>query len=143
MVSMISKLLTAVQVSLVKVRTFALYNCMQLYNYQCLLLICFYSLDPEQKDCLIEVIEKLLKDKTTVRNYLKPEMESLHVPSCVFIYLHDVIVLIAFTALNQEKRRAKTRNLFLNNCSQNVIHVYVIFSRILQRTLQYSVCPLA
>ena len=27
--------------------------------------ICF-SLDPEQKECLIEVIEKLLKDKTTV-----------------------------------------------------------------------------
>ena len=26
------------------------------------------SLDPEQKDYLIEVIEKLLKDKTTVRN---------------------------------------------------------------------------
>lgn len=80
-------------------------------------IICFYSLDPEQKDCLIEVIEKLLKDKTTVRNYLKPEKESLHVSSCVFIYLHDVILLIAFTALNQEKRRARTRNLFLNNCS--------------------------
>lgn len=31
----------------------------------------FSSLDPEQKDCLIEVIDKLLKDKTTVRNFAK------------------------------------------------------------------------
>ena len=54
-------------------------------------IICFYSLDPEQKDCLIEVIEKLLKDKTTVRNYLKSEMEWLHVPGCVFIYMHDLM----------------------------------------------------
>ena len=30
-----------------------------------------FSLDPEQKDILIEVIEKLLADKTTVRNILK------------------------------------------------------------------------
>lgn len=29
----------------------------------------FSSLDPEQKDYLIEVIEKLLKDKTTVKNF--------------------------------------------------------------------------
>lgn len=29
----------------------------------------FSSLDPEQKDSLIEVIEKLLKDKTTVKNF--------------------------------------------------------------------------
>lgn len=37
-----------------------------------LLLSClplFSSLDPEQKDYLIEVIEKLLKDKTTVKNF--------------------------------------------------------------------------
>jgi len=34
--------------------------------YLCIL--CFVcSLDPEQKDMLIEVIEKLLADKTTVR----------------------------------------------------------------------------
>jgi len=31
-----------------------------------LLLCAFHSLDPEQKDILIEVIEKLLADKTTV-----------------------------------------------------------------------------
>jgi hypothetical protein len=28
------------------------------------------SLDPEQKDQLVEVIEKLLKDQTTVRHFL-------------------------------------------------------------------------
>lgn len=56
------------------------------YNY-----VLIYSLDPEQKDCLIEVIEKLLKDKTTVRNYFKPEMEWLHVASCVLVYLHYLI----------------------------------------------------
>ena len=28
-----------------------------------------YSLDPEHKDQLVEVIEKLLKDQTTVRKY--------------------------------------------------------------------------
>ena len=34
----------------------------------------FSSLDPEQKDCLIEVIEKLLKDKTTVRIEQSPRV---------------------------------------------------------------------
>ena len=28
-----------------------------------------YSLDPEQKDQLVEIIEKLLKDQTTVSDY--------------------------------------------------------------------------
>lgn len=36
-------------------------------SFSCLSL--FSSLDPEQKDYLIEVIEKLLKDKTTVKNF--------------------------------------------------------------------------
>lgn len=36
--------------------------------FEILILKCFvHSLDPEQKDQLIEVIEKLLTDKTTVR----------------------------------------------------------------------------
>ena len=37
-------------------------NCTVWLLYSCVL----YSLDPEQKDILIEVIEKLLADKTTV-----------------------------------------------------------------------------
>ena len=36
------------------------------------------SLDPEQKECLIEVIEKLVKDKTTVSDFFK--QSNLHPP---------------------------------------------------------------
>ena len=80
------------------------------YATTAVFIVCLYSLDPEQKDCLIEVIEKLLKDKTTVRKYFKPEMECLHVASCMFIYLHDLCPLSAFTALSQEDKGAKTTN---------------------------------
>jgi len=76
-------------------------------------IVCLYSLDPEQKDCLIEVIEKLLKDKTTVRNYFKPQIEWLHVASCVSIYLHNICPLSAFTTLSQEDKRAGTINCLL------------------------------
>ena len=92
-------------------------------------IICFYSLDPEQKDCLIEVIEKLLKDKTTVRNYLKPEMESLHLTSCVFIYLHDVILVIAFTALQSIKRReGQEQETFFFTTEARMPYMYMLFS---------------
>lgn len=38
--------------------------------YFFLIFLYFPSLDPEQKDYLIEVIDKLLKDKTTVRIFI-------------------------------------------------------------------------
>jgi len=43
------------------------YCSVSLTSLSIIFFLVFSSLDPEQKDYLIEVIEKLLKDKTTVR----------------------------------------------------------------------------
>ena len=58
-------------------------QCTVYFSTTAVFILCFYSLDPEQKDCLIEVIEKLLKDKTTVRNYFNPEMDWLQVKAVI------------------------------------------------------------
>lgn len=44
----------------------------------------YFSLDPEQKEMLIEVIEKLLKDKSTVSNIFLCQ-------SKIVFYLHSII----------------------------------------------------
>lgn len=48
--------------------------------------LCF-SLDPEQKEMLIEVIEKLLKDKSTVSNIFL-------CLSTIIFHLHSIILLL-------------------------------------------------
>ena len=51
-----------------------------------------YSLDPEQKDMLIEVIEKLLADKTTVRLDLNSFSRFLILNLCIRSYVKKTYV---------------------------------------------------
>lgn len=61
-----------------------------------LFFLCF-SLDPEQKEMLIEVIEKLLKDKSTVSNMLLCQSTSMLYFIAPFYYcILDIIILTCF-----------------------------------------------
>ena len=78
-----------------------------------LLFLCF-SLDPEQKEMLIEVIEKLLKDKSTVSNTLLCQSTSMFYFIVPFYHhIFDIIILVFKWYKNGALKSLKNKSIYV------------------------------